>query len=318
MSLIKSLLLYLIFSVPAYSYIYEIIVLKKRVPSGGSHFIICLSDYHDRVVINNGTQRACIVNHLTKAKDTVYLITEDLCSSNFQGRNGCGTQILKAQGGILAQLSQDLKENGLIVQNVEYRYCRVAGLGQLLAHHANQQEAISNSKSIFIADILYEIEELINYLQGIVSTVGWLHKEYMRTLHSVRTQIAQLKLMEHRYKTVLEYVQMHNDSKKGELLKQLLILDSSLIDLCMMNEIISFNKGKHIILCAGGTHIATVALWLKKYCAYQIVYHLGGDTFKEYNVYKCHPGADIINGTFCVKPYPISNRVLDEVLSLLY
>src|SRR5579872_576077 len=117
-----------------YSFIYEARVLKKWDPATHEYrFFIGLSDFHDKAHEATGRQLEALEQLLSSCnKNKTRIMLEDLSSRGSQGRHTCGRFVINSRGGILGGLVQKCQEKDLLVDNVEYRYCRVSSLGPVL------------------------------------------------------------------------------------------------------------------------------------------------------------------------------------------
>ena len=105
------------------SFIYKVDILRKWDPERKkySYFIGC-SVFHDKFHEANGPQRQFIrrlLAHCDKARTKVLI--EDLASANHNGKSARINLSRRAKPGILAGFTNECKQLGISVTNLEYR-----------------------------------------------------------------------------------------------------------------------------------------------------------------------------------------------------
>ena len=172
-----------------FGYVYHVSVMKKD--QGNSQMIIGIGDYHDKSHPANNSQRVYLESLIKKCKN-VKLIVEDLSSINDDGRSMCGNFMINARGGILGKLADVARDKGVDVDNVEYRYCRVAALGPLLKNMSLSPSNVIESSSILLKslskEVADEIERIQHYKDGVV-----LNKLYNRCVREVTKAVQRFQ-----------------------------------------------------------------------------------------------------------------------------
>jgi hypothetical protein len=244
----------------AYGYIYRLCVVKKKTNNHSQkpQRIILLGDYHDKKHPANAIQRTHLDALLrTCAACKGKLIVEDLSSINNDGRMICCNFGINCAQGVLGQLAHKARQLGICVDNVEFRYCRVAGIGPLINNIKSDPHSFRSSAMITILslykEIVDEIEKIKMYDDG-----KKLNAFYKRTIADVHNMIAKVKLCSPDKKiTVAQHCAQLQSGSYREELEKLCIFDSALIDMKIMHSIARCN-GPFIIVVAGGSHIEQV------------------------------------------------------------
>ena len=95
--------------------------------------IIGIGDYHDKTHPVNAEQRTYLESFIKNCRKAASkVIVEDLSSINNDGKGVCCNFAINAYGGVLGTLADIARLQSVDVDNVEYRFCRVAGIGPLL------------------------------------------------------------------------------------------------------------------------------------------------------------------------------------------
>jgi rhodanese-related sulfurtransferase len=296
-----------------YGYIYQIHVLRTWVHAHNDYqYVIALGDWHDKKTTATHTQRAYLEHLITccDAQNT-HIIVEDLSSNNCGRNSNCGKHILNTRGGILGGFAQLCHTNNISVENVEYRYCRVASLGPALrassidapAHHITS----SMRMSAITQEITNAVEELRSnknpHINTIIDTITQETDEKME----------QLNLNNQPSHTVHEYLQTHaTQDTKQQLLNNLLVFDSALMDAKIVENVLNNTEKTTIIILAGGTHAQRAAQLLQK-LDYELVYSSTIKHIKEYNLTNC-AGSAISKGRFCYRPQPINIHCIEKYI----
>lgn len=248
-----------------HGYFYYLCVAKKTVNKNGSpQHIVLLADYHDKSHPANKGQRAHLESLLQKHKNKkIKLIVEDLSSVNNDGRMICCNFGVNCAEGILGHLANKARSFGIAVDNVEYRYCRVAGIGPLITNANADPHTIRSACGITLVslykEIIDEIEKIKKYDDG-----KKLNKFYKRAIADVRAQLIKMKLLNADCtKTVACHCAQLQCSQYRQKLEKLCIFDSALIDSNIMHSIVCCDA-PIIFVVAGGSHIEEVARLLKK------------------------------------------------------
>lgn len=274
----------MMFAGSAHSFIYEIVVLKRINPVSRKiqHFI-GLSDFHDKKNLANAAQLLCIKDFLhNQNKSRTKIILEDLSTDSNNGKYGVCRQFrINSRGGILGGLAHSCHQKGLLVDNIEYRYCRVAALGPLLNNEHQKIHDFPSARGVKVCDIAHEIHNAITDIGAHTSCCAALSAYREKILKRVEPAMNMLYLLKDSKHSVADYVQQHSrTANRFELLKQLLIFDSPLLDLKLARSILTADKCDTIIAIAGGSHITRVKEMLQS-AGYQLIYNLPGKGIKN-------------------------------------
>jgi len=238
--------------------------VMKRAKGGRQQYIILLCDYHDKVHPANKTQRVLLEQFLQRcAIAKGKLIVEDLSSVNNDGRMICCNYGINSCEGVLGHLANKARELGICVDNVEYRYCRVAGIGPLLNNIRSNPHSFRSSTAIttiaLYQEVLDEIEKIKKYDDG-----KKLNAFYKRTITEVCGMLSKMGLhTTHKKNTIAHYCSTLESGNYRQQLENLCIFDSALIDLNIMHSIASCDRSL-ILVVAGGSHIEQVSKLLQK------------------------------------------------------
>lgn len=234
--------------------------------TGNYQTVIGLGDYHDKLHPANNQQKLYIELLLKRcALLKSKLIVEDLSSINNDGKMTCCNYAINCSNGILGQLAHKARLLGVSVDNVEYRYCRVASIGPLLTNPQLPPQSCVSSSSItteFLRDeVLGEIEKIKKYNDG-----KMLNALYKRVLNQVANVLSKCAFGCSNNKTSIADVcyAMGKKHNYREQLEHLCVFDSSLIDMKIMHSIISSPDAATILIIAGGSHIEQVGMLLDK------------------------------------------------------
>lgn len=248
----------------AFSYIYVAGVDGKVINTHTQErqLVVGLGDYHLKSHPANKDQRLYIESLLKRCiGKKVKFIVEDLSSVNNDGRMICCNFSVNCSEGILGQLANKARSLGVAVDNIEYRYCRVAGIGPLLNNLKANPQAFRSSATILMTslykEIVDEIEKIKKYNDGKL-----LNNLYKRAVSSVHT--ALLKMDFTKKKTVAEYCTQLQRKQYRQELEKLCIFDSALIDMNIMHAIAASPEVPVIFVLAGGSHIEQVSSMLQK------------------------------------------------------
>lgn len=250
-------LILLLFSWTAvFGYFYQVAVAADE-----QQLVICLGDYHLKCHPANKAQRLYIEALLQKCVGKkVKFIVEDLSSVNNDGRMVCCNFGMSCSEGVLGQLANKARALGIAVDNVEYRYCRVAGIGPLLNNLKVHPHDVRSSATIVLGalykEVLDEIEKIRKYNDGKV-----LNSFYKRAIAAVHT--ALLKTGFNNKITVAQYCAQLLQKQYRQELEKLCIFDSALIDMNIMHSIAT-SDAAIVFVCAGGSHVEQVHSMLQK------------------------------------------------------
>ncbi len=245
-------------------YIYRLCIVKKKANKQFQRpqWIILLGDYHDKNHPANNIQRAYLDTLLQKCVACKgKLIVEDLSSINNDGRMICCNFGINCAQGILGQLASKARELGVPVDNVEFRYCRVAGIGPLINNIKSNPHSFKSSSLITILsvyqEIIDEIEKIKKYDDG-----KKLNAFYKRTVAEVRSLLAKMDLCNKKMSIAQHCAQLQSGAYRQEL-EKLCIFDSALIDTKIMHSIACCDA-PFIFVVAGGSHIDQVHALLQR------------------------------------------------------
>lgn len=248
----------------SFGYFYHLCVWKvvnkqtKKV-----QFVIGLADFHDKTHPANVIQRTYVDNSLLKKCVAVKgkLIVEDLSSINNDGKINCSHFGINSSEGVLGQLANKARSVGAAVDNVEYRYCRVAGIGPLLSNikvspHTFKSTATIKTSSLH-KEVADEIEKIKRYDDG-----KELNALYKRVTAAVWNGLSKLAF--NVKSTIAHYcAKLHRKQYRQEL-EKLCIFDSALIDMKIMHSIAASPEAPFIFVAAGGSHIEQMSAMLNK------------------------------------------------------
>jgi len=248
----------------SFGYFYSLSIKKIINKNGLSQFVVLLADYHDKKHIANKDQRTYLESLLKKCnKNKVKLIVEDLSSVNNDGRMICCNFGINCVDGVLSHLANKARSLGIAVDNVEYRYCRVAGIGPLMSNTHADPHSFRSSCGITLfslyKEIIDEMEKIKKYNDG-----KKLNDYYKRAVAHVRTHLSKMDIGgTDRNKTVAHYCAQLRSSTYRKKLENLCIFDSALIDSNVMHSIMCCDM-PIIFVAAGGSHILEINKLLEK------------------------------------------------------
>lgn len=297
-----------------FGFIYEVRIIEKWSQSTQStHYFIALSDFHDKTHASTVEQQAQLEHIMARCnKQNTKMIVEDLSSCASNGRNSCGPFVINSRGGILGGITQHYQKSGLHVDNVEYRYCRVASLGPVINNIEQHTMPFQSTQAISVGVLLQEIEDNIKEIKTFNDGAA-LQGLYQRIVHDVQKELSKLKLNNQRTVSVANY--MHSCSThdtRADLLHTLLTVDSPLLDIKIMHSV-KHSPEKIIICLGGGSHMIRVCNWLVQYDGYKQVYATPVRYAREYNRMNCI-GVPLIEDSYCMRPEPIDISVVKDYL----
>ena len=293
-----------------FGYVYHLCVMRKvfNKQTNQSQIVIGLADFHDKTHSVNQQQRLYIENILLKKclekKGT--LIVEDLSSVNNEGRMNCCNFGINSGEGILGQLANKAREAGVLVHNVEYRYCRVACISPLLNNITVNPNACKSAVAIDTASLHKEVTDEIAAIKQ-YDDGKELNAHYKRTVAIVKKALSALALCSDKHNvqkksTVAHYCSRLPRKRYKQELEKLCIFDSPLIDMKIMHAIVASPDAPLIIVVSGGSHIEQMSAMLKKIGYESIVAtpHFIDSTIKK-----------VVNGM----PQSIDIAILDAVIN---
>lgn len=252
----------------SFGYIYYARV-EKIIKNNQPQYIVLLSDYHDKRHPANKHHRKTLVSLLQKLKAiNVKLIVEDLSSVNNDGRMICCNYAINCAKGVLGHLANKARSFGIGVDNVEYRYCRVASIGPLINNIELNPHSFRSSAGITLLmlyqEIFNEIEKVKRYDDGKL-----FNAFYKRVMIQVQNRLAQMGLYTRNeaFSVAQHCVKLQKKNYKKEL-EKLCIFDSALIDVNILHSIMQSIQ-PIIFVVAGGSHIEQVCKKIKQ---------MGGET----------------------------------------
>src|SRR5438067_12099514 len=135
---------------PCCAFIYRIDILQPT--NSKDQYILCLSDFHDKTHPATHPQQKYLDSLLDQlVKKNAYVLVEDLSSPNTKsGITGCGSFSVDSRGGILGGLTNTCKEKQIPVENVEYRFCRVAAFGPVLNNPNKSPSSLESTHKITV------------------------------------------------------------------------------------------------------------------------------------------------------------------------
>lgn len=299
-----------------FGYSYEIKALRKLNPQTKRyHYVIGVCDFHDKSHPVNEVQRKKIEESLqSHEKDKIYVIAEDLSSSK-DNKLIAGSFYINATTGILASLCNYCAQNRIPFSNAEYRYCRVAALGPIINNLQINPTTFPSARKITMGMLKQEIEMAIYDLShSMKMNASIFASEYVLKIKKIQNAMKKMQFDEHSSTSVADYMNASSHSmNRLEVIKHLLTFDGCLVGFNIaQNAYKNFDKEK-VVCFAGGTHINEAYDLLQKYGGYEKVTTTQLSIFKEHNLQKCL-GANVVNGSFCLKPHPISLELLEHYL----
>jgi rhodanese-related sulfurtransferase len=297
---------------PSQNYIYRIDILKPTTKE--SPLILCLSDFHDKTHPETGPQQVYLDKLLDQlAEKNTFVIVEDLSSPNTKtGLTGCGNYSIDSRGGILGGLSTTCKQKNIPVENVEYRFCRVAAFGPILNNLSKSPNSLDSANKINIGTIYREIKRAIERIQTFQDGSA-IQKYYNQNINQVLNELTRLQVQGTSQLSIAEYLQKNSTPQmRLETLKKLLTFDSGLLDTSFVHAVLQSHDKDIILIVAGGAHINNVCELLEKN-GYRRIYNTPVGYFQERNLDGCI-GSRIIDENYCVKPKATDLRALDKFI----
>jgi hypothetical protein len=293
-----------------FGYFYHVCVMRKVVnkSTNTQQLVLCLGDYHLKSHPANGSQRVYIESLLKRCVTLKSkLIVEDLSSVNNDGRMVCCNFGINCSEGVLGQLANKARSLGVAVDNVEYRYCRVAGVGPLLTNIQTNPHSFRSSATIATSslhkEVVDEIEKIKKYNDGKI-----LNDLYKRTTGTVQSALSKIGF--NGKATVADYCTPLQRKQYRQELEKLCIFDSALIDMNIMHSIAACPDTPFIFVIAGGSHVEQVSSVLKR-MGYESVLKISGITAPGL---KKVLNSDATTVPSDIHPEPIDITILDKFI----
>lgn len=298
-----------------HAFIYHIDILRQWKPMYNHYqYILCLSDFHDKSHPETDHQLTYLKRLLnTLAHKNIYVLVEDLSSPNtITGLAGCGNFSIDSRGGILGGFSATCKNKGIPVDNVEYRFCRVAAFGPVLNNLTKPLNSLPPAHTITMNAIQTEIEHTIQRIQSFHDGPIIQHYYDINT-EQVRNELTRLHIDTQSQKTIANYLtQQAPPMIRQNSLKHLLTFDSSLLDIQFVHLVIQAQDKNIIVIIAGGAHITNVCELLQK-IDYEHLYKSPLTYTHEHNLSGCI-GSRIVDENYCVKPQAADLHEIDQFI----
>lgn len=270
--------------------------------------IILFADFHLKSHSANKGHRAHVESQLTRcATAKGKLIVEDLSSVNNDGRMICCNFGINCSEGVLGQLANKARSLGVAVDNIEYRYCRVAGIGPLLNNIEANPHSFKSSSTITMSslhkEVVNEMEKIKKYDDGKL-----LNDCYKRTVCKVQAVLSKMGF--NTKITVADYCKKLPRKQYRQELERLCIFDSALIDMNIMHAIAGCSDDQLIFVVAGGSHVEQVSALLKR-MGYKSLLKRSKATGP---VFKKVLNSDGIDAPSEVHPKPVDITIIDKFI----
>ena len=256
MNLLKILSLFSLFlSNLTLCYVYDLAVFPGNRPK---QIIIFLSDYHDKKHPASREQRIALERILRKCiPHKTKLIVEDLSSVNNDGRMICCNYGINCADGMLSHLAHKAREMGIVVDNVEYRYCRVAAIGPVINNIDSDPHSFRSTAGITLNSLHQEIEDEITKITH-YDDGKKMNAFYKQAIRGVRDTLPKLSLCKaDRTMSVARYCVGLRSNRYRQELEKLCIFDSALIDSNIIHSL-ACSQEELILVVAGGSHIEQI------------------------------------------------------------
>jgi len=306
-------------------FIYDIRVMRRRNKKDNCYsYFIGLGDFHDKsheIIPEQVKELDLIINKCQK--DRTKLIIEDVSSPGFGGRCCCNNFFVSSRGGILGGLAKKCKNQGFsCVQNVEYRFCRVASLAPVVNNIRSDFRRIASTSRIYVKNFEQEVNSIIKNI-SCYNDEKKLNNWYKACISNVTRDMKKLKLKQMSKMSIADYIYYNTrPANRLNFVKKLLTFDSSLVDAKIVHSIVSDPKKQNSIVIAGGSHIKNVSRVLQD-IGYTPIYnskvvvkpYLAKASKGEREPLKnnCVQTAIGTNG-FCTRPVPVDLKVLRNFL----
>lgn len=248
-----------------YAYYYALFVKDTIInkQTNKRRVIVGVADYHLKTHPANKNQRVHIESQIKKCGALKgKLIVEDLSSINNDGKMICCNFGINCCEGGLGQLASKARSWGVAVDNVEYRYCRVAAIGPLLDNIKADPHSFKSSSRISTIslhkEVIDEIEKIKRYNDGKL-----LNDMYKSTAHKVHTALLKMGFNKNNV-SVADYCKKLQNKEYRQALEKLCIFDSALVDMNIMHSIAKCAHEPLVFIIAGGSHIEQVGALLQR------------------------------------------------------
>ena len=244
-------------------------------------YIVCIGDFHCKNHSSHEKQKqnldlllqACLQK---KGK----LIIEDLSSINNDGKGICGKYTMDGCG-VLGKLADKARAMGIDVDNIEYRYCRVAALAPLLNNSSSNPYSFRSTKNITLFSLYNEIIDQIKKIQK-YNDNELLNALYKSTTAAVQKNVLDLCLNNRKQTSVAHYCSgLWIKKNYRDMLEKLCIFDSALLDMTILHSITTSKDTSLILVVAGGSHIEHIQQLLTRFLSYQLLYSIAAPANKR-------------------------------------
>lgn len=305
------LLLSCLISLGARAFIYDIRVMRRWDPAYRHYcYFIGLGDFHDKRHNITPLQLKQIDGIISRCPyGKTKMIVEDISSRSNVGRQLCGRFFVNSRGGILGGLAKKYRNKGFLgLDNVEYRFCRVASLAPVINSLKSDLSTLTSTSHIRICclknEIINVLKEISTYNDGRVLN-SWYQKCMAQTMRYMKL----LKFDINSSKSVADYLAYNTNAKNRiNFVKKMLTFDSPLIDSKILHTIVNSRAKQNHLVIAGGSHVRNVSRVLQR-IGYQVLFRSRVKMIREYNRDKCL-GCNILPGGFCCKPEPADLKIL--------
>ena len=296
-------------------FIYDVRIMRKwDSASNRFSYFIGLGDFHDKSHDMTALQIKQIDQILAKLQpNKIKVIVEDVSSKGAIGKKCCGRFFVRSSGGILGGLVKRLKDKRCpYVENIEYRFCRVASLAPVIKNIKTNFRKILSAAKIYTSclskEVAYTANDILRYKDGNV-----LNSWYKTCLLETRKNMKSLKFDKKLNMSVADFIySMTTPKTRLNFVKKLLIFDSSLIDAKIAHAIVHAPRKQYALVIAGGSHVKNVSNVLQK-VGYKSMYQSKVVVQKGKAKKNC-PWRNILPGGFCYQPRPADLRVLNKFI----
>lgn len=258
------------------AYIYDLRVLRKWDEEKNRYcYFLGLGDFHDRTHSVTQLQLKQLDSIFLRCnRERCKLMVEDVCSVPNSGTRLGSNFCINSTGGLLGGIAkryvdkEDLEKlDHDFIQNIEFRFCRVASLAPVINNISADLKSISSTSSILVECLKNEIMDLVNEINGYKDTKV-LKDLYKQAVDFVVSSVNYLKFDMVLKKSVADYLNLscNNAGIQARLnfVKKLLVFDSCLLDAKVVHSIVSESckvdsKKQNFIVIAGGSHIRNVS-----------------------------------------------------------
>ncbi len=242
-----------------HAHIYQVHVARILNNSSNSyHYVIGLSDMHSQNFAQNVHDKQTLLQFLSQCPSyQTAAIVEDLSSCNHQGITGCTPFFFDSRGGVLGGITQEILSKNIHTLNIEYRYCRAAGLGPIYQSFFHRKKNLGNNNvpAIPVWMINQEVSKAIDLInQQLKNNVfpQSVHPYAKKMVSSVKQKMNNFPRFWQTKKTVKEISPAITQKRA---LEELLTFDSPLIDLLIIQSIATVADKKYTVIIAGGSHV---------------------------------------------------------------